>query len=170
MGLIITLDEARAYDYRTDDPMNVDLRFNSKAHFPEGLQDRIRRVASLEDKPDTIQGQRSSLVKLNDPWQVKHGFEVQGVQVKGHFFRPSEESLTITPPQMRMYLGRGHPPTLWRFNQQGTLHFEPSADIPSGCMLYENAAIGVGTSEEKVNMVDLTREIPMIAALADLYL
>lgn len=139
--MIILPNSGEAFDYKVDEPLDVQLKYNPTLSLPADLDQRLIDVASLKEKPDIVCGQRSSVVQLSGSFPVPNGFQVAAFQIKGHFFRRTEESRTIMPPQMVMYDGRGHPPMLWCFDEAGNIMPKPNQDIPSGPLLYNHARV-----------------------------
>lgn len=147
--MIIDPNSSAAFDYEVDDypRINIDYGPVSVPH----LEERIAAIASLREKPDTISGQRSSLTNLEQPFPTLQGFDVTAIQIKGHFFRDTEESLVIRPPQMLIYTGRGHPEGFWSLDDKGILRGVPNPDIPSGAIILEDAKLEYAAAKEMLN-------------------
>ncbi len=152
LSLIIDPNAAEEFDYQLDRSLRVDITYDLDLGLSENLERKIAAVASSRERPDIICGQRSSLIQLPEPSTIFKGFDLQAIQVKGHFFRPTEESRVIHNPQMTIYTGRGHPEVIWHFDDKGTLILIPNPDIPCGAMLLENAKLEFRAAKEMMEV------------------
>jgi hypothetical protein len=150
VGSIILPNAAEAFDYQIDRSLRVDIQYDPDLGLSDSLERRIAAVAGLKGMPDIICGQRSSLIQLPEPSTLFNGFGLEAIQVKGHFFRPTEESRVIHNPQMTIYTGRGHPDAVWNFDNKGNLSLDPNPDVPSGAMLLKDAKLEFGAAKEMI--------------------
>lgn len=142
-----TSSRADRFRYRVDEPLNVKIKWEPEAEkLSSKLKEKIQKVVNLEEKPDFISGQRSSIITLDN---LIDDF-VRSFQNKGHFYRTSEDGFEIGPPQMLIYAGRGHPLIQLYVKKDGNLILEAPPDEPRGPICEESANIVMSAMRDMV--------------------